>query len=39
MGGYIGLAPYTDIDVLISSHLDKEEVLLYELKNKSHIDH
>lgn len=39
MGGYIGLGPFTAIDVLMSAHLQKQEVFLYELKDKHHIDH
>ena len=39
MGGYLGLGPYTGIDILASNHLTHDEVLLYELKEKKHIDH
>lgn len=39
MGGYLGLGPFTGIDKLSSNHLTHDEVLLYELKDKNHIDH
>lgn len=39
LGGYLGLGPYTGIDILASNHLTHDEVLLYELKHKRHIDH
>ena len=39
MSGYIGLAPYTDLDVLMSNHLQEEEVFLHELKAKNHVEH
>lgn len=39
MGGYLGLGPFTGIDKLESNHLNHDEVLLYELKDKNHIDH
>jgi hypothetical protein len=39
IAGYMGLAPYTGIDILESNHLIFEEVLLYELKENKHIEH
>ena len=39
VGGYLGLGPYTGIDIRESNHLKYDEVLLYELKTYHHIDH
>jgi len=39
VSGYLGLGPYTGIDRRESTHLKHDEVLLFELKERHHIEH
>lgn len=39
VAGYLGLGPYTGIDRRESTHLKHDEVLLFELKERHHIEH